>query len=163
MENSFLKSFREGFRRLLGWDNLDKRVTLGSLTAVATAEDAKAMTSASFNGTGVLVLRGDANGDVFKNFTDKDGKALDIALNVNTFFGDEDGDAGVINNSLTASKQVTNNGDFTVNGKLTLSGTDTAGLNGGFHKFGKPVFPLRRQYPKQRREPQHRSDVEAFL
>ena len=111
------------------WDNLDKRVTLGSLTAVATAEDAKAMTSASFNGTGVLVLRGDANGDVFKNFTDKDGKALDIALNVNTFFGDEDGDAGVINNSLTASKQVTNNGDFTVNGKLTLSGTDTAGLN----------------------------------
>ena len=34
---------------------------------------------------------------------------------------------------------------------------------GGFHKFGKPVFPLRRQYPKQRREPQHRSDVEAFL
>lgn len=110
------------------WDNLDKRVTLGSLTAVATAEDAKAMTSASFNGTGVLVLRGDANGDVFKNFTDKDGKALDIALNVNTFFGDEDGDAGVINNSLTASKQVTNNGDFTVNGKLTLSGTDTAGL-----------------------------------
>ena len=38
------------------WDNLDKRVTLGSLTAVATAEDAKAMTSASFNGTGVLVL-----------------------------------------------------------------------------------------------------------
>lgn len=64
------------------WDNLDKRVTLGSLTAVATAEDAKAMTSASFNGTGVLVLRGDANGDVFKNFTDKDGKALDIALNV---------------------------------------------------------------------------------
>ena len=34
---------------------------------------------------------------------------------------------------------------------------------GDFHKFGKPVFPLRRQYPKQRREPQHRSDVEAFL
>lgn len=32
-----------------------------------------------------------------------------------------------------------------------------------FRKFGKPVFPLRRQYPKQRREPQHRSDVEAFL
>ena len=68
--------------------------------------------------------------------------------------------------TVDASQEIVKVPGHTVNSGTLIIGEKTfttETYDGGFHKFGKPVFPLRRQYPKQRREPQHRSDVEAFL
>lgn len=77
-------------------------------------------------GTKTITIRGNGT-EVFKGFTDKDGKALDIIAN-NTNFGEVAADGGTINNLVkfeNGTNEIVGDFKFTNEKGIAISGTDT--------------------------------------
>ena len=115
----------------------DKDVTIKTLElvkkadATADAEDFHlnyvwASTTPYTAGEKTITIRGNGT-EVFKGFTDKDGKALDIIAN-NTNFGEVAADGGTINNLVkfeNGTNEIVGDFKFTNEKGIAISGTDT--------------------------------------
>ena len=115
----------------------DKDVTIKTLElvkkadATADAEDFHlnyvwASTTPYTAGEKTITIRGNGT-EVFKGFTDKDGKALDIIAN-NTNFGEVAADGGTINNLVNfenGTNEIVGDFKFTNEKGIAISGTNT--------------------------------------
>ena len=116
-------------------------MTFGSLEIKDSSSGASTkFTGLTFNAasgsSGMLTLRGDADGKVFylPKAVDASGAeaVMPVVLNVDTVFGDEAAavtDKAVVDGRVTANKSVkiAKNGDFTFAEDLTLGGADASG------------------------------------
>ena len=115
----------------------DKDVTIKTLELVKKADptaDAEefhlnyvwASTTPYTAGEKTITIRGNGT-EVFKGFTDKDGKALDIIAN-NTNFGEVAADGGTINNLVNfenGTNEIVGDFKFTNEKGIAISGTNT--------------------------------------